>query len=81
MQFDSLAAALDMGGHGGYVWSVYLVAALVVLFLLLGPVLRSRNIIVARRGQLRRERAQEEKVEKQDKQEKQEKEIPIASSS
>jgi heme exporter protein D len=55
MQFDSLAAALEMGGHGGYVWSVYLLAVLVVMFLLLGPVLRSRRIILERRGLLRRE--------------------------
>ena len=34
VQFDSLAAALAMGGHGAYVWTVYLIAALVVMFLL-----------------------------------------------
>ncbi len=61
MQFDSLAAALEMNGHGGYVWSVYLIAALVVLFLLLGPVLRSQRIKLLRRGQLRREQAAREK--------------------
>ena len=57
MQFDSWAAALAMDGHGVYVWSVYLVALLVVIFLLLGPVLRSRRIMRERRGQLRRELA------------------------
>ncbi len=61
MQFDSLAAALAMEGHGGYVWTVYVVATLVVLFLLLGPVLRSRRIAVERRWQLRREQAAREK--------------------
>lgn len=69
MQFDSLVAALDMNGHGGYVWSVYLIAVLVVVFLLLGPVLRSRSIILQRRGQLRREQV------------KQSKEVPVAPSS
>ena len=69
MQFDSLAAALAMSGHGGYVWSVYLIAALVVVFLLLGPVLRSRRIMSQRRGQLRRERAVQNK------------EVPLASGS
>ncbi|MCZ6831351.1 MAG: heme exporter protein CcmD [Gammaproteobacteria bacterium] len=69
MQFDSLAAALAMNGHGGYVWSVYLIAALVVVFLLLGPVLRSRRIMLERLGQLRREQAAQNK------------EVPLASGS
>ena len=61
MQFDSWAAALAMDGHGAYVWSVYLVALLVVIFLLQGPVLRSRRIMLERLGQLRRERASQER--------------------
>ena len=69
VQFDSLAAALEMNGHGGYVWSVYLAAALVVVFLLLGPFLRSRHIVQERRGQLRRELAVQDK------------EVPVASGS
>ncbi len=69
VQFDSLAAALEMNGHGGYVWSVYLTAALVVVFLLLGPLLRSRRIVQERRGQLRRELAAQDK------------EVPVASGS
>jgi heme exporter protein D len=69
MQFDSLAAALAMEGHGAYVWSVYLIAVLVVTFLLLGPVLRSRRILLERRGDLRREQAAKNK------------EVPLASGS
>ena len=55
MQFDSLAAALAMDGHGAYVWSVVLVAVLVVLQLLIGPALRSRRFMVEQRSVLRRE--------------------------
>ena len=57
MQFDSLEAALQMGGHGPYVWSVYLVSLLVVLALLLGPVLRARRISRRQRILLRQQRA------------------------
>ena len=46
-----------MNGHGAYVWSVYLVALVVVVFLLVGPLLRSRRIMRERRGQLRRAQA------------------------
>jgi heme exporter protein D len=61
MQFETLGAALDMNGHGGYVWSVYLIALLIVVFLIVGPVLRSRRIKLERRGQLRREEAARQK--------------------
>ena len=64
MQFETLAAALHMNGHGGYVWSVYLIAVLVVMFLLLGPVLRSRRIAIQRRGLLRREQAARDKAQR-----------------
>jgi heme exporter protein D len=55
MEFDSLTAALEMGGHGGYVWFVYGVAVLVVAFLLLAPSRRSRQFMQEQRGQMRRE--------------------------
>ena len=54
VQFESVADALAMGGHGPYVWSVYLAASLVVLFLLLAPVRRSRRLRRDHRGRLRR---------------------------
>ena len=55
MHFDSFAAALAMDGHGPYVWFVYAVALLVVSWMLLAPVLRSRRIMVRTRTRLRRE--------------------------
>lgn len=63
MQFDSLAAALDMAGHGGYVWSVYGVAIAAVTVLLLGPVLRSRRLLSQQYALLRAELAREQRVE------------------
>ena len=57
MQFDSFSEALAMAGHGGYVWSVYAVALLVILFLLLMPVLRSRRTMARLRVQWQREQA------------------------
>ena len=43
MQFDSLSEALAMGGHGPFVWSVALVAVLVIAGLLLLPWWRARH--------------------------------------
>mgnify|MGYP003678075652 CR=1 FL=1 len=64
MQFDSLAAALNMAGHGGYVWSVYVVAVLAVIVLLLGPVLRSRRLQRQQLALLRGELAREQRARK-----------------
>ncbi len=55
MQFDSLAAALSMGGHGPYVWFVFAAALLVALALLLLPRLRGRRIAREQLGRLARE--------------------------
>jgi len=61
VQFESIGAALSMNGHGAYVWSVYLIAVLVIVFLLLGPVVRARRISLERRGQIRREQVRKDK--------------------
>jgi len=42
MYFDSLAAALAMGGHGAYVWSAYGLTILVLALILTLP-RRRRN--------------------------------------
>ncbi len=59
MHFDSLSAALAMEGHGAYVWSVVVVAVLIVLYLLLAPTLRSKRFILEQRGVLRRQQRDE----------------------
>jgi heme exporter protein D len=54
VQFDSFSAALEMGGHGGYVWAVAVVTLFVVVYLLVAPILRSRRFMQEQRGVLRR---------------------------
>ena len=45
MQFDSLAAALAMDGHGPYVWTVVVVSVVVIAGLLLAPASSSRRFL------------------------------------
>jgi heme exporter protein D len=45
MYFDSLNAVLTMGGHGAYVWSVYLLTAIVIAGALIVPVRRSKRVL------------------------------------
>jgi heme exporter protein D len=42
--FDSLSAAMTMGGHGGYVWSAYAITFLVLGVVILRPILSSRRL-------------------------------------
>ncbi|PDH37898.1 MAG: heme exporter protein CcmD [Halieaceae bacterium MED-G27] len=44
MYFDSLSAAMTMGGHGGYVWSAYAITFLVLGVVILRPILSSRRL-------------------------------------
>ncbi|XOV89903.1 MAG: heme exporter protein CcmD [Pseudomonadota bacterium] len=51
MKFDSLAAFIEMGGHGPYVWAAYAIALLVILANFVWPlVIYRRNL-----AQLRQE--------------------------
>ena len=52
MQFDSIAAALAMSGHGAYVWTVALVAVLTIAALLLAPIIAHRRLRAALRRTL-----------------------------
>jgi heme exporter protein D len=54
MYFESLQAALTMGGHGPYVWSAYGITALVILQLLLWPLRAQRRLLRELRGEQRR---------------------------
>lgn len=62
MYFDSVAAAVDMAGHGGYVWTVYGVSLLAVVILLVGPLLRSRRFQQQQRALVRSELARQQRV-------------------
>ncbi|MCX2981506.1 heme exporter protein CcmD [Halieaceae bacterium IMCC14734] len=62
MQFDTVAEALNMAGHGAYVWSVYGVSLVAVTVLLLGPVLRSRRLQRQQLALLRSELARQQRA-------------------
>lgn len=43
MRFSTLAEFIAMEGHGPYVWSAYAIAALVITFNLIWPLLQQRR--------------------------------------
>ena len=45
MYFDSLSAALHMDGHGVFVWSAYLITAIVVATILVAPGRRQKRFL------------------------------------
>ena len=55
MYFDSFSAMLAMGGHGVYVWSAYLVTALVMVWLVVSPLRAAQRIKRELRAHWRRE--------------------------
>lgn len=56
MQFDSLSALIEMGGHGAFVWSAYALALVTLLITALAPLRRSRKFFAEQRTiELRRE--------------------------
>jgi len=55
MYFDSLDALLYMDGHGGFVWSAYLITIAVVAVLLLAPGYRRRRFLRRLSGEIRRQ--------------------------
>ena len=55
MQFDSLTALWQMGGHGPFVWSAYALALIIMLAIVILPLQRSRRIVAElRAGEQRR---------------------------
>jgi len=56
MYFDDVHAVLTMGGHGGYVWTAYLVSAAVIVLLLLAPLRRRKRTLAQLAGELKRNR-------------------------
>lgn len=55
MYFDSISSALQMDGHGGYVWSAYLITILVVACLVVLPKRKEKQVIRQLRGALKRQ--------------------------
>jgi len=54
MYFESWSAALQMGGHGGYVWAAYGITLAVVVFILVAPGRRAARQRRQVAGELRR---------------------------
>jgi heme exporter protein D len=54
MYFDSLQAALNMDGHGMYVWPAYAVSTLVIVLLLLAPLRRRKRTLAQLAGEAKR---------------------------
>lgn len=42
-QFDSFASFMVMNGHGPFVWAAYGITLIVLVYLLVSPVLQSRQ--------------------------------------
>ena len=55
MYFDSLSAALQMDGHGVYVWSAYFITTVVVATVLILPLRREKAFIKQLQGTLKRQ--------------------------
>jgi heme exporter protein D len=56
MYFESFNAALTMDGHGGYVWTAYLVSTSVIVLLLIAPLRRRKRTLAQLAGELKRNR-------------------------
>lgn len=56
-RFDSLGDFLHMQGHGAFVWSAYLLAAIILGWLVLSPWLQQRRLKQQLQRQHRRESA------------------------
>ena len=55
MYFESLSAALQMDGHGVYVWSAYFITLAVVATVLILPVRREKAFLRQLQGNLKRQ--------------------------
>jgi heme exporter protein D len=55
MYFDSISAALQMDGHGVYVWSAYFITIAVVATVLILPARREKAFLSELQGILKRQ--------------------------
>jgi heme exporter protein D len=65
MYFTTLESALAMDGHGAFVWSAYGVTLVVVIYLLLAPGRRQRNILRNLRSEIQRSEIQRSETQRQ----------------
>jgi len=59
-QFESINDFIQMGGHGYYVWSAYLISLSVLIWLVVSPLQRKRKFTQEMIRQQRREMAQQD---------------------
>lgn len=59
MYFESIADAMSMAGHGGYVWSAYLITVVVVTVVLVLPRRREKQFFRDMQGADKRRQREE----------------------
>lgn len=60
MYFESLSAAIAMDGHGGYVWSAYIITIVVIAVVFTWPRRAEKQFFSELQGEIkRRERGQD----------------------
>ena len=59
-QFESINDFIQMGGHGYYVWSAYLISLSVLIWLVVSPLQRKRKFVQEMIRQQRREMARQD---------------------
>jgi len=59
-QFESINDFIQMGGHGYYVWSAYLISLSVLIWLIVSPLQRKRKFMREMVRQQQREMARQE---------------------
>ena len=59
MYFDDVVSLFTMAGHGGYVWSAYAFATLILLYNVLAPLFIEKKVLmqVRRQQQLKRQQS------------------------
>ncbi|WP_461518913.1 heme exporter protein CcmD [Porticoccus sp.] len=65
-RFDSLQDFLQMSGHGPYVWSAYVISIAVMLWLVISPLRRRRQLLAGVLRQQRREAMRQHQEESAD---------------
>jgi heme exporter protein D len=63
LQFESLSEFWTMGGHGVFVWSVYLLTLIVFILLVLKPLARNKRFFIEQAQFIRRQQEQANRPE------------------
>jgi heme exporter protein D len=57
MAFDSFAELMNMGGHGQYVWSTYLIGFAIIAYNVISPIVLRNKLVKENQRRLRREQS------------------------